>query len=127
MKRLRDSARAAITFKPLRASSRQSGGGGSRLSKVSKAARDRFDRRERIVHLVTEHAHDALPGVAFFFAQRLAQIGQHHQLVRHAMLAKSAPPHAPAARSLPGNVERERRVLVRFQHDVEIQIAGASA
>ena len=90
MKRLSDSARVAMTFKPLRASSRQSAGGGSRRSKPSKAAGDRFDRRERIVHFVAEHPNESLPGVAFLFAQRAAQIGQDEQLMRQAALAKVA-------------------------------------
>ena len=40
------------------------------------AAGDRLDRRQRVVHLVTDDPDQALPCLPFLFAQRLAQIRQ---------------------------------------------------
>ena len=38
--------------------------------KIVQAAGDGLDRRERIVQLVAEHAHQTLPGLQLLFAQR---------------------------------------------------------
>ena len=78
-------------------SSRQSAGGGSRSTIVDEAAGDRLDRRERVVHLVADDANQPLPRLALFFAQRLAEVGEHEQLVRPAALAERAAPDLPAA------------------------------
>ncbi len=69
MKRLSDSERVAITFKPRDISSRQSSGRGSVFTRCLQALRDGLDGRERIVQLVPKHAHQPLPGLQFFFAQ----------------------------------------------------------
>ena len=61
------------------------------------AAGDRLDRRERVVHLVSDDANEALPRLAFFFAQRLAEVGEHEQLVRPPALAEEAAPDLPSA------------------------------
>src|SRR5205807_6100571 len=53
--------------------------------------------RERVVQLVSEHTHDALPSFQFFLAKRLAQVRDDEELVRHAALAETAAAHAPAA------------------------------
>src|SRR5206468_1750696 len=37
--------------------------------------RERFDRSQRVVHLVTEDTYDSLPGATFLFAQRPTQVG----------------------------------------------------
>ena len=69
MKRLRLSERAVMTLRPRRMSSRQSSGSGSRASNALEAAGDGFDGRQRIVQLVAQHAHQALPGLQFLLAQ----------------------------------------------------------
>ena len=73
--------------------------GGRRLAVDDRreAAGDRLDRRQRIVHLVADDADQPLPGLPFFFPQRLAEVGQHQQLVRAAALAELAAPDLPPA------------------------------
>ena len=56
----------------------------------------RADRRQRIVELVTEHAQQALPGEALFFAQRAAEIGDDEQIVRPAAFAETRAADFPA-------------------------------
>jgi hypothetical protein len=48
---------------------------------------------------MTEHAHKALPGLTLFFSKRAAQIRKHEQLVRRAVLAKSAAVDLPSSRA----------------------------
>ena len=57
---------------------------------------DRLDRRERVVDLVAEHAHESLPRLQLFFAQRLADVGEHEQRVRPSVLAKRSATHFPS-------------------------------
>ena len=86
MKRLSDSARVAMTASPRCMSSSQSAGRGSRSDQAAEAAGDRLDRRQRVVQLVAEHADQTLPGLALLFAQRLAEVGEHEQVMRQAVL-----------------------------------------
>ena len=97
MNRLSDSDREPMTASPRCTSSRQSGGRRLALDDRRQAAGDRLDRRERVVHLVPDDANQALPRLALFLAQRLAQVGEHQQLVRPAALAEQAAPDLPAA------------------------------
>ena len=65
------------------------------------AAGDRLDRRERVVQLVADDANQPLPGFALLLAQRLADVGEHEQIVRIAALPEppcAAPPSAPCRR-----------------------------
>ena len=74
-------------------------------SSALQAAGDRLDRRQRVVDLVAEHAHQPLPRLALLLAQRLAEVGQHQQLVRQRRPAGTCrAAHLPAARRRPGNV-----------------------
>ena len=84
-------------------SSRQSAGSGSRSSMRLEAAGDRLDRRERVVDLVAEHADEPLPRLPLFLAQRLAQVGEHEQLVRPSALAERRCGAPPSGRTPPGN------------------------
>ncbi len=80
---------------PARRSASQSAGRACAPQRRPKAAGDRLDRRQRIVEFVTQDAHQPLPGLEFLLPKGLAQIGDHHQLMRAATLAKLAAPHAP--------------------------------
>ena len=84
-----------------------------RSSSAPQAPGDRLDRRERVVDLVAEHAHEPLPGLALLVAQRPAQVGEHEQLVRRPSCRKvlrrtSQRPPPPGKVS----VERARRLAV---------------
>src|SRR5690348_10777831 len=46
---------------------------------------------------MAQHAQQSLPCRAFFFAQRLAEIGQHEQLMLLAAFAKRAATNVPAS------------------------------
>ncbi len=48
----------------------------------------RFDRSQRVVHLVTEHADDPLPRLALLLAQGARQVGDRQQGMRQAVLAE---------------------------------------
>ena len=48
---------------------------------------------------MSQHPHDPLPGGALLGAQHAAQVGEHQELVRQAVLAEGAAPHLPAARA----------------------------
>ena len=102
--------------------------GGRRLALDDRrqAAGDRLDRRERVVHLVADDADQPLPGLALLFAQRLAQVGEHQQLVRPAALAELAAADLPAA-----DAAGKRRVddARRFAGQAvgEAELLGASA
>ena len=88
------------------------------------AAGDRLDRRQRVVHLVADDANQPLPGLALLFAQRLAQVGEHQQLVRPAALAERAAPDLPAADAAgKRGVDDARRVA--GQAVVEVELLGA--
>ena len=77
MKRLSESARVAIDVQPAARIvvpvSRQ------RIApqQILQTSRNRFDRRERIIHFMTENAHQSLPGDPLLFPQSAAQIRQH--------------------------------------------------
>ena len=87
------------------------------------AAGDGFDRRQRVVQLVAEHAHQALPGLQFLLAQGLREIGDHHQFQRQAVLADARAAHAPAARAArEDGLQRGHRGTV--QAYVHLQFAG---
>ena len=60
-------------------SSSQSSARGVLLQQRSQTGRDRLDRRERVVQLVSKHANQPLPRLQFFFAQRAGQVGDHEQ------------------------------------------------
>ena len=49
--------------------------------------------------LMGQHAHQALPGFQFLFAQGTREIGDHQKLVRQAPLAEGAAADAPARHS----------------------------
>ena len=61
------------------------------------AAGDRLDRRQRIVDLVADDADQSLPGLALLVAQRAADVGEHEQLMRTALLPERRAAHLPAA------------------------------
>src|SRR5262249_38502524 len=63
----------------------------------AEGAGDRFDGRKRVVKLVAENADEALPGLALFFAQGTAEVGDDKQLVRHAVFAKRGAAYGPAS------------------------------
>ena len=60
---------------------------------------------------MAEHAHETLPRLQLLFAQRLAHVGEHEQLVRTSVLPERAaahlPPAAPAGKR---RIERARRL-----------------
>ena len=92
-------------------SSSQSPAAGRRINS-RQASGDRFDRRKRIVQLVPQHAHQPLPGLQFFFAQRPREVGDHQQLMRQAAFAERAARNAPAARCCrEGALDRLRLAL----------------
>ena len=127
MNRLSDSARVAITFKPLRASSRQSGGGGSRRSKLSRLpAIDLMGASELFISCPSTRTRRC-QAFAFLFAQGAAQIGQHDQLVRQTAFAKVAPSDAPVGPQPPGNVSVRRRVFIGIEARRQAEIARAPA
>src|SRR6266545_6712341 len=63
------------------------------------AAGNRLDGCEGVVQLVTDHPYETLPGLALLFAQRLADVGQHEQLVWFSALPERSLPDFPPARS----------------------------
>src|SRR5947209_6139809 len=71
------------------------GGARRAYEQAAEAARDGFDRRERVVKFMSEHAHESLPSCSFLFAQGAAEIGEHKQLMRAALLAEHAAAHVP--------------------------------
>src|SRR3954468_19887563 len=46
---------------------------------------------------MSEHAHQALPRLPFFFSQRPAQVRDNQQLVRQSVLPKFTAPHPPSS------------------------------
>jgi hypothetical protein len=48
---------------------------------------------------MADHAHEPTPRLAFFIAERAAQIGDHEQLVGPAALAEASPANFPPARA----------------------------
>src|SRR5262249_54044835 len=54
---------------------------------------------ERVVDLVTQYAHEPLPCLQFLFAQRLADVGEHQQRVRAAILTEGSAPDLPPSGS----------------------------
>ena len=101
MNRPRDSARDAIDFNPLRASSFQSGGGGSRRNKRFETSGNRFDRSERVVHLMTEDTNKPLPRAPLLLAERSTEVSQDEQLVRQSAFPKRAAANSPSSPSRP--------------------------
>ena len=70
--------------------------------------------RERVVDLVAQHPHEPLPRRALLRAQRAAQVGQHQQLVRPAVLPESSAAHLPAPGAPgKGGLERARRLALQ--------------
>ena len=67
------------------------------LHQAAEAAGNRLDRRQRVVQLVTEDADEALPRGALLVAQRLAHVGQHHQVMGEPALPERGVPHLPAS------------------------------
>ncbi len=113
-----------MTASPRCTSSRQSGRRRLALDDRRQASGDRLDRRERVVHLVPDDANQALPRLPFFLAQRLAQIGEHQQLVRPAALAEQASPDFPPAHATGKRGGDDARRLAA-QALVEIELGGA--
>ena len=73
--------------------------GGKRFAShhLAEAAGNRADGRQRIVQFVAQHAQETLPGLPFFVAQGVAEVGQHQQLVGLSVLSKGAAAHGPAS------------------------------
>ena len=105
MKRASDSDRALDDLQPRAQVLLPVRRPGRPLGQAPEAAGDRLDRRERVVDLVAEHPHEPLPRRALLGAQHPAQVGEHQQLVRQAVLAESTAAQLPA----PG-AARERRL-----------------
>ncbi len=95
--RVSASAREAMTSRPRPASSRQSSGRSSRFSSRARLPAIDLIGRQRVVDLVAEDAHQPLPGLAFLFAQRAADVGEHEELVGEAALSEARAPDFPAA------------------------------
>ena len=76
----------------------------------AQAARDRFDRSERVVQFVTQHSNQPLPCAALFLSQRPANVGQHNQSVGHALFPELAPPDQPAGARTIGRHRYQRLV-----------------
>src|SRR5436305_1613271 len=70
-----------------------------RPERQQEAPRDRLDRCERVVDLMTQHAHEPLPGLQLLFAERLAHVREDEQRVRTAILSKQSATYFPAPRS----------------------------
>ena len=73
------------------------------------AGGDRLDRRQGVVDLVAEHAHQSSPRLAFLVAQRAFEVGHHDQRQALSLLANHAPAHLPvprAGRLAPGHRAR---------------------
>ena len=88
---------------------RRCAGTRSRDRRCAERVRDRLDRRERVVDLVRQHAHDALPRRLLFFAQRLAQVGHDDEMMRPAVAIE----HARAALRSGRGVRRTTRSTSR--------------
>ena len=121
MKRLSDSARLAMTFNPLRASSRQSAGGGSRRSKVSRLpAIDLIGASELFI---------SWPST---LTSRCQALRSSSRRVRLRSVRTRSSWGRPRSRKLlrrtpqrpvpPGKVEGQRRVLIGIETDREAQI-----
>src|SRR6185437_8473159 len=82
-----------------------------------KALRDRFNRRQRIIELMPDDANQPLPREALLFAERVTQIGNQHELMRLAALAKAAAMDFPPAH-FPG--ERDLSDVRRFHREAKL-------
>ncbi len=67
------------------------------LHQAAEAAGDRLDRRQGVVQFVAEDADQALPRGAFLVAERLADVGEHDEVMGQAALAEGRVPHLPPA------------------------------
>ena len=89
-------------------------------------AGDGFDGRQRVIQLVAQHAHQALPCLQFLLTQGLREIGNHQQFEGQPVLADACAAHAPAA-----GAARKRGMQGghrgTFEADVEVQFGGALA
>ena len=97
-KRPRESVRSPMTSSASSASSRVRPGlsaSATRSRRVS--ARERANRRQRIVDLVANDPYQPLPREALFLTQRLAQVSDDEQVLREAGFAKDAVRDLPAA------------------------------
>ncbi len=75
---------------------------------------------------MAQHADQALPGAAFFFAQGAAHIRQHDQRVRHAVLAEGAFAHHPAR--IGSRVrKRDQRFVSGFEAGIEFKLGRGLA
>ena len=89
-------------------------------------ARHRLDRRERAVELVTDDAHEALPRLPLFLAQRAAELRDHEQLVRLAAFAEAAAANFPAAAAAGKHVRDDAaRGLGEHRGEPELRRAAA--
>src|SRR5262249_25597535 len=81
------------------------------LDDRGQTAGNRFDGRQRVVHLVGDDADQSLPRLALFFAEWLAQMGEDEQFMRPAALAERAAADLPAADAAgKGRVDDARRL-----------------
>ena len=111
MKRDSASDRVPMMPRPPRRSSSASGGRGESVEETQQAPGDRLDRRERVVDLVAQHAHETLPGEQLLLAQRLAQVRHHDERVRASVLPERRAAHLPpAAASGKDEIVHARRV-----------------
>src|SRR5262249_17747986 len=69
------------------------------IEECLQASGDRFDRRERVVDLVTEHAHETTPRLQLLFAKRLRDVRENEQRMRAPILTKRSAPYFPSPRA----------------------------
>ena len=126
MNRLSDSARVAITFKPLRVSSRQSGGGGSRRSRVSRLpAIDLMGASELFISWPSTLTSRCQALRSSSRRVRLRSV-QNEQFMREPTLAEVALAHAPAAAPT-GKCQGERRVFIGVEANRQTEITRPAA
>src|SRR5207245_1300880 len=80
---------------------------------LREALRDRFDRGERVVELMAQHADQPLPRLPLLVTQRAAHVGENEELMRQPALAKRPAPHLPTPlprTSRKRDLEHARRV-----------------
>jgi hypothetical protein len=71
---------------------------------------------------VAQHPDQPLPGLPLLLPQRAAQVGKDHEPVRHAALAKLAPPEfPPAGGPREDSLERARRLALEQEGDAQVR------
>jgi hypothetical protein len=99
---------------------------GQTAKKAFHALGDALNRRERIVEFMAHYANQALPGLAFLFAERAAQIRQHQQCVLQTAFAEMRAAHHPASGAA-GEADLERARGFTFQATRQAQLGGGAA